>query len=78
MFSSEIRIQDESNQTAAATSPGKSMTSTQAKYASTGSTDVASEPKGPYGPNKAHDNAREPKLAKPSYEHERSKPFKLL
>lgn len=56
MFSSEIRIHEEPQQTAPAANSGRTMTSTQAKYASAGTSDIASEPKGPYGPNKAHDH----------------------
>jgi len=54
------------------------MTSTQVKYKSTGGSDLAKQPLGYYGPNKAHDGDREPTPAVSAYERGRLKPFKLL
>ena len=36
------------------------MTSTQVKYKKNGDSDLAKEPLGYYGPNKAHDGYKEP------------------
>ena len=44
------------------------MTSTQARYAAHGTSDISIEPIGPYGPNKAHDNDHEPLPVAPAYE----------
>ena len=53
------------------------MTSTQARYASHGTTDIATQPLGYYGPNMAHENDHEPQPAQSPYERGRTKPFKL-
>lgn len=59
----------------AATAPP--MTSTQVRYAAHGTSDIATEPKGPYGPNMNHERFHEPTLALSPYERGRTKPFKL-
>ena len=43
-------------------SPSPPMTSTQVRYASHGTSDIATEPKGPYGPNMDHERYHAPQL----------------
>lgn len=66
-----------STPTPTVTSPPPPMTSTQVRYASHGTSDIATEPKGPYGPNMNHERFHEPTLALSPYERGRTKPFKL-